>query len=134
MLQNVWLPFKWLILRRYLFTTDIKRCLENRKLCLIQTKVWREPWKLVMLFTIKIEHFLFLFFVPLDLHFKIAITVVERMFEVSRLTDFRPLLYHFILDVDRHYLGTQVLLKCYWDLNALHKWLVRHSPMRKELQ
>ena len=53
------------------------------------------------------------------------------MFELSRFTDLRPLLNHFILHVDRHYLCAEVLFKGDRDLDALHKWLVRHSSKKQ---
>ena len=56
---------------------------------------------------------------------------MERMFEITRFIDLRPLLNHLVLRVDGDYLCAEVLLKGDRDLDALHKWLVSHSPKKQ---
>ena len=57
--------------------------------------------------------------------------MMERMLEVSRFIDLSPLLNHFVLRVDGDYLGPKILFKRDRDFDALHKWLVSHSPIKQ---
>ena len=55
-----------------------------------------------------------------------------RVLEGAGLSHIRPLLMHFVTQIDRHNLASQVLLESYRNLDASHEGLIRRAPKQNK--